>query len=58
MRSNSSAAEQKEYKPQITETAIVHHLVSQHTSLVTLDVTPTRPVEKQSKVRKLAISLP
>jgi Ca-activated chloride channel family protein len=58
MRSNSSAAEQKKYKPQITETAIVHHLVSQHTRLVTLDVTPTRHVEKQSKVLKVAISLP
>jgi hypothetical protein len=58
MRSNSSAAEQEEYKPQITETAIVHHLVSQYTSLVTLDVTPTRPVERQSKDRKIAKWLP
>jgi|TARA_B110000967_G_C18304423_1_gene279954 Ca-activated chloride channel family protein len=41
MRSNSSAAEQDEYKSQITETAIAHHLVSQCTSLVAIDVTPT-----------------
>ena len=58
MRSNSSAVEQDEYKSQITETAIVHHLVSQYTSLVAVDVTPTRPVERQSKDRKVGISLP
>ena len=58
MRTNSSAAEQDEYKSQITETALAHHLVSQYTSLVAVDVTPTRTVEIQSKTRKVANSLP
>jgi Ca-activated chloride channel family protein len=58
MRKNSSVAEQDEYKSQITETALAHHLVSQYTSLVAVDVTPTRPAEVQSKIRKVANSLP
>jgi Ca-activated chloride channel family protein len=58
MRKISSVAEQDEYKSQITETAIAHHLVSQYTSLVAVDVTPTRPVEVQLKSRKVASSLP
>ena len=58
MRTNSSLAEQDEYKSQITDTAIAHHLVSQYTSLVAVDVTPTRPAHVQSKSRKVANPLP
>jgi Ca-activated chloride channel family protein len=58
MRPNSSAAEQDEYKAQITATALTHHLVSQYTSLVAVDVTPTRPVETSSKNQKVVNSLP
>jgi Ca-activated chloride channel family protein len=58
MRTNSSAAEQDEYKFQITETALAHHLVSHYTSLIAVDVTATRPVEIQSKNREVAKSLP
>jgi Ca-activated chloride channel family protein len=58
MRKNSSAAGQEEYKSQITKTALAHHLVSQYTSLVAVDVTPSRPVEIQSINRKVANPLP
>ncbi|GAC19119.1 VIT domain-containing protein [Paraglaciecola arctica] len=58
MAVNSSAAMQDEYKSQITATALSHHLVSQYTSLVAVDVTPTRPIEIQSKNQKVANSLP
>ena len=58
IRTNSSAAEQEKYKSQITETAIEHHLVSQYTSLIAVDVTPTRPTQKQSKTQKVTSSLP
>jgi Ca-activated chloride channel family protein len=57
-QNNSSAAGQDHYKNQITETALNHHLVSQYTSLVAVDVTPTRPVEIGSKSRKVANSVP
>lgn len=58
MGPNSSAAEQDEYKLQITDTALTHHLVSQYTSLIAVDVTPTRPVDIQSKNRNVPNSLP
>jgi Ca-activated chloride channel family protein len=58
MRTNSSAAEQDEYKSQITETALDHHLISQYTSLIAVDVTPTRPIEIQSKNRNVTNTLP
>jgi Ca-activated chloride channel family protein len=58
MQSNSSIAKQDEYKSQITETAIAHHLVSQYISLVAVVVTPSRPVERQLKDRKIAKWLP
>jgi Ca-activated chloride channel family protein len=58
MGSNNSATEQDEYKSQITDTALAHHLVSQYTSLVAVDVTPTRPLNIQSKNQKVANALP
>jgi Ca-activated chloride channel family protein len=58
MRTNSSAAEQDEYKSQITKTALAHHLVSQYTSLIAIDVTPFRPVEIQSINKKVTNPLP
>lgn len=33
-------------KKSITETALKHHLVSQHTSLVAVDITPSRPINQ------------
>ena len=58
MRSNRSASEQDEYKSQITQTALAHHLVSQYTSLVAVDVTPTRPVDIQAQDKKVPNQLP
>ena len=58
MRTNNTATSQDEYKFRITETAIAHHLVSQYTSLVAVDVTPARAVAIQSKNRKVTNSLP
>jgi len=58
IQKNSSRAEQDEYKLQITETALSHHLVSQYTSLIAVDVTPTRPIETLSNSKKVPNSLP
>jgi Ca-activated chloride channel family protein len=58
MRPSSSVAEQNEYQSQITETALAHHLVSQYTSLVAVDVTPTGPADVQSNTQKVADPVP
>lgn len=58
MRINSSEAEQYKYKSHITETALDHHLVSQYTSLIAVDVTQTRPAEAQSERQKVLNPLP
>lgn len=58
MRSTSSTAELDEYKSQITEIALAHHLVSQYTSLIAVDVTPTRPIDLPSKSQKVTNSVP
>ncbi|MFQ3189881.1 MAG: Ca-activated chloride channel family protein [Paraglaciecola sp.] len=58
MRINSSAAEQYRYKSHITETALDHHLVSQYTSLIAVDVTQTRSAEAQSERQKVLNPLP
>jgi len=58
MRPSSTLDEQNEYQSQITKTALAHHLVSQYTSLVAVDVTPTRPADVQSNTRKVADPVP
>lgn len=58
MQPNSSASEQDELKSLITNTALTHHLVSQYTSLVAVDVTPTRPKEALIKSQKILNLLP
>jgi Ca-activated chloride channel family protein len=55
---NHSAAEQDQYKSQITETALAHHLVSQYTSLIAVDITPTRPIEHLTSDNKVPNNLP
>jgi Ca-activated chloride channel family protein len=42
-RESSSQVERDQLKQDITETAMTHHLVSQYTSLVAVDVTPSKP---------------
>ena len=39
-------ADPKETRDEIVATALTHHLVSKHTSLVAVDKTPVRPVDK------------
>ncbi|MDU0353702.1 marine proteobacterial sortase target protein [Paraglaciecola aquimarina] len=39
-----AATIQQEFKDQIIQTALNHHLVSQYTSLVAVDLTPTQPL--------------
>jgi len=58
MQSNSSASEQDEFKSLITNTALTHHLISQYTSLVAVDVTPTRPKEAPLNNQKVLNQLP
>jgi Ca-activated chloride channel family protein len=58
MSPNASAEEADKYKKQITQTALTHHLVSQYTSLVAVDVTPTRPIGNQVHDKKVANRLP
>lgn len=54
----SSQVIQQEYKTRITNTALDHHLVSQYTSLVAVDVTPSKPIELNSQNMQFANSIP
>jgi len=49
---------EKKIKPAVIEVALQHHLVSQYTSLVAVDVTPTRPVGEVLESQALAVNLP
>jgi Ca-activated chloride channel family protein len=42
-----------EVRPQVVEIALAHHLVSKYTSLVAVDVTPSRPIDE--KLRRCAV---
>jgi len=46
------------FKQQITQTALEHHLVSQYTSLVAVDMTPSKPQEAQDYNRQVANPIP
>jgi Ca-activated chloride channel family protein len=50
---HASKASQDEYKSMITETALTHHLVSHYTSLVAVDVTPTKPQHLNAKSKRI-----
>ena len=45
-------------KKGITDLAIEHHLVSQYTSLVAVDVTPSRPVDETLSSKAVKVNLP
>jgi Ca-activated chloride channel family protein len=47
-----------ELRPQVVEIALAHNLVSRYTSLVAVDVTPTRPTDKDLKSGAVATRLP
>ena len=46
MRSIIDGKDREQVRQQVIETALLHHLVSQYTSLVAVDITPVRPLEE------------
>ncbi|WP_133467828.1 marine proteobacterial sortase target protein [Paraglaciecola marina] len=54
MQPTNSADLQSEYQSQITNTALEHHIVSQYTSLIAIDVTPTKPMAEHQHTQKQA----
>jgi len=47
-----------EVRPQVEEIALAHHLVSKYTSLVAVDVTPTRPIDEKTRTGAVPTNLP
>jgi Ca-activated chloride channel family protein len=47
-----------EVRPEVVELALDHHLVSRYTSLVAVDVTPTRPPDKKVRTGAVPTNLP
>jgi Ca-activated chloride channel family protein len=45
-------------RPQVVELALGHHLVSRYTSLVAVDVTPTRPLDEKMRTGAVQTNLP
>ena len=45
-------------RPEIVSLALAHHLVSKYTSLVAVDVTPTRPVDEKLRTGAVPTNLP
>jgi len=55
---NSDPSHTDDFKQQITQTALEHHLVSQYTSLIAVDMTPSKPREAQAFNRQVANHIP
>jgi len=47
-----------EVRPQVVEIALAHSLVSKYTSLVAVDVTPTRPIDEKLRTGSVPTNLP
>jgi len=47
-----------EVRPQVVEVALAHNLVSKYTSLVAVDITPTRPVDEEVRAGAVPTHLP
>jgi Ca-activated chloride channel family protein len=58
MDSLHDGADKGEVRQQIIDTALNHHLVSKYTSLVAVDVTPSRPVDATLKKTAVPSKLP
>jgi Ca-activated chloride channel family protein len=58
MDSLAEGADADAVRRAVTELGIHHHLVSQYTSLVAVDVTPTAPAGVTAKTRPLPVNLP
>ena len=58
MDSRHEGVSEEEVKREVVKTALAHHLVSKYTSLVAVDVTPTRPAEEHLDKRLVPNQLP
>jgi len=58
MDSLQDGADNTKVRGQVTKTALTHHLVSKYTSLVAVDVTPTRPIESTLQTQRIKTPLP
>jgi Ca-activated chloride channel family protein len=47
-----------EVRTQVVEIALAHHLVSKYTSLVAVDITPTRPIDEKVRTGAVPTNLP
>lgn len=45
-------------RPEVVELALAHHLVSRYTSLVAVDITPTRPISEKMNTGAVPTNLP
>jgi Ca-activated chloride channel homolog len=58
MLDNPSSEQLNSFKQNITQTALDHHLVSQYTSLVAIDITPTKPSDLLAHDRQITNRVP
>jgi len=58
MNSLQDGANKDDVKQAVTRTALKHHLVSKYTSLVAVDVTPSRPKQETLNSKKIKTPLP
>lgn len=58
MDQRTSGVAEDEVRTQVLEIALAHHLVSKYTSLVAVDVTPTRPIDEGIRTGSVPTNLP
>ncbi|MCW8985236.1 MAG: marine proteobacterial sortase target protein [Thermoanaerobaculales bacterium] len=58
MDQRARGVSEDEVRPQVVEVALAHSLVSKYTSLVAVDVTPTRPIDEKMRTGAVPTNLP
>jgi Ca-activated chloride channel family protein len=58
MDERNRGVSEDEIRPEVVEVALAHHLVSAYTSLVAVDVTPTRPLDGKLRTGAVPTNLP
>jgi Ca-activated chloride channel family protein len=58
MEQKARGLPEDQVRPQVVELAVDHHLVSKYTSLVAVDVTPTRPIDEKMRTGAVPTNLP
>ncbi len=58
MDKKTRGASEEAVRSKVVDVALAHHLVSKYTSLVAVDVTPTRPVDEKLKKAAVPTNLP